>query len=419
MANDIDISIARQIFQLYEAGGAKTRPKTIARQFLGKVDAAAVYNVLIGKYKVVQQDPVLSAKAERYRGARGIREDPFVRNAFRSAMSKSERNKQPFAMDIDAFHKVLADQKCAACGCTEGLFAVVPQYAERGFVSENVRCMCEICRDMKGRRDPESFVRHLDVVAGKPYDPSIHPEHMRSASFYVAERDAERAGEVFQLDKRTYDAMCEGPCAYCNRPGPNNGVARINLSTGYLAENCRSCCANCKLIRGELREDVFFEKARRVSLRRTEYLPREEDRGEVCSGMRDFKAPKDDEPEKESKEARKERKKRERLCREACRDLLKHAWKEHTKSEEKRFRDPKRMFDLAKERPSLKFFWWDSVTGKAAFAEDFSKDPEVCAKVVDYLTAYQDNARDHRRSMCIANDRGRKLLNIGQKGRSK
>lgn len=80
----------------------------------------------------------------------------------------------------------------------------------------------------------------------------------------------------FSLSDVAFQAFIGAPCQYCGEPPSSehrseggdvflaNGIDRIDVTRGYVTENCVSCCSTCNYMKRTLSVEVFIAHCRKI-----------------------------------------------------------------------------------------------------------------------------------------------------------
>jgi 5-methylcytosine-specific restriction endonuclease McrA len=169
-----------------------------------------------------------------------------------------------------------------------------------GYTIDNCVPCCKTCNRMKHKLDKQAFLAHVckiqktKVAAPQPKTPDVFETFFDDPasgrlklgqaafnSYYAScERSAKKKGRDFQLSQEMFFELTRGACCYCGAPPLasmlrytkylrgdylHNGIDRIDNDQGYVASNCRSCCATCNMMRGTLSVAQFLDQAARIS----------------------------------------------------------------------------------------------------------------------------------------------------------
>jgi hypothetical protein len=242
---------------------------------------------------------------------------PYGQAAFKNLydayrVSAKNRNLE-FRLSQDQFQS-LTKQLCAYCGAEPAasvkatVVSVNGDYTHNGidrvdnsvgYTIENCVPCCKTCNRMKHKLDKQTFLAHVckiqnSKVISTQKSPEVFnaffhgeirdglkPGQAAFNSYYAScERSAKKKGRDFQLSQEMFFELTRGACCYCGAPPLasmlrytkylrgdylHNGIDRIDNDQGYVASNCRSCCATCNMMRGTLSVAQFLDQAARIS----------------------------------------------------------------------------------------------------------------------------------------------------------
>jgi len=84
--------------------------------------------------------------------------------------------------------------------------------------------------------------------------------------FYRLKQEAKKRELDMTLSLEEYKRISSQPCFYCGGDLPTRGagIDRINSDSGYIPDNCRSCCATCNMAKSTQTETEFYDWIVRV-----------------------------------------------------------------------------------------------------------------------------------------------------------
>ena len=70
----------------------------------------------------------------------------------------------------------------------------------------------------------------------------------------------------FEISQEEFNKIVKEPCHYCNiiQERGFNGVDRLDSNTGYVMDNCVSCCKTCNYMKCSLSADVFLKRIEHI-----------------------------------------------------------------------------------------------------------------------------------------------------------
>ena len=70
----------------------------------------------------------------------------------------------------------------------------------------------------------------------------------------------------FEISQEEFNKIVNEPCHYCNiiQERGFNGVDRLDSNTGYVIDNCVSCCKTCNYMKCSLSADVFLKRIEHI-----------------------------------------------------------------------------------------------------------------------------------------------------------
>ena len=94
--------------------------------------------------------------------------------------------------------------------------------------------------------------------------------------------NSKKRGQPFELTHEQFDKIISSRCYYCGAEPNNmsltkrdkrlgragliyNGIDREDSAIGYIAANCRPCCAQCNLAKGTMSATEYTEHCQRVA----------------------------------------------------------------------------------------------------------------------------------------------------------
>jgi hypothetical protein len=135
---------------------------------------------------------------------------------------------------------------------------------------DNTTACCGRCHALKGCMDAETFIARCVHVDGMEYAGWAWPVG-RSRGLAWWRWHARRRGLEFDLTPAQYAVLCQGACVYCKVEWDfdrhENDLMRRDPAAGFTAENCVSCCAECRRMRGCMPDAQFRDACRAVAER--------------------------------------------------------------------------------------------------------------------------------------------------------
>jgi len=134
----------------------------------------------------------------------------------------------------------------------------------KGYDVANCVGCCGSCNRMKKSLDARTFLHRCIHLAsclghGTTFHPEAWPETPGSSYAYYQWR-AQRKHTPFELAETQFEAMTSMPCTYCRRETTfKNGLDRLDVSGGYVADNVVPCCSECNYMRGTMTVDAFHQ----------------------------------------------------------------------------------------------------------------------------------------------------------------
>lgn len=94
-------------------------------------------------------------------------------------------------------------------------------------------------------------------------------------SFYSYKKSAKSRGHRFDLTFEQFSVLVHEDCFYCGIEPSTlkrsswetvkiNGIDRLENSTGYIIDNCVSCCPTCNYMKRSLSQEDFFGHIRKI-----------------------------------------------------------------------------------------------------------------------------------------------------------
>lgn len=70
----------------------------------------------------------------------------------------------------------------------------------------------------------------------------------------------------FKISQEEFNKIVKEPCHYCNviQERGFNGIDRLDSNTGYVLDNCVSCCKTCNYMKCSLSTDVFLKRIEHI-----------------------------------------------------------------------------------------------------------------------------------------------------------
>ena len=70
----------------------------------------------------------------------------------------------------------------------------------------------------------------------------------------------------FEISQEEFNKIVNEPCHYCNiiQERGFNGIDRLDSNTGYVIDNCVSCCKTCNYMKCSLSADVFLKRIEHI-----------------------------------------------------------------------------------------------------------------------------------------------------------
>ena len=70
----------------------------------------------------------------------------------------------------------------------------------------------------------------------------------------------------FEISQEEFNNLIKEPCHYCNiiQERGFNGIDRLDSNTGYVLNNCVSCCKTCNFMKCSLSADVFLKRIEHI-----------------------------------------------------------------------------------------------------------------------------------------------------------
>jgi len=70
----------------------------------------------------------------------------------------------------------------------------------------------------------------------------------------------------FEISQEEFNNLVKEPCHYCNiiQERGFNGIDRLDSNTGYVLDNCVSCCKTCNFMKCSLSADVFLKRIEHI-----------------------------------------------------------------------------------------------------------------------------------------------------------
>ena len=70
----------------------------------------------------------------------------------------------------------------------------------------------------------------------------------------------------FEISQEEFNTLIKEPCHYCNiiQERGFNGIDRLDSNTGYVLDNCVSCCKTCNFMKCSLSADVFLKRIEHI-----------------------------------------------------------------------------------------------------------------------------------------------------------
>lgn len=183
---------------------------------------------------------------------------------------KRTNDKHPYSEDFT--NDVIFDMLIKGCFYCGGFATTIDRLDST--VSHNIdNCIgcCSGCNISKGVTDPATFIRKAYYRArGKYVDDIVNLwfKYKNKPKMYDYKRRSKKKGICFELDKKVFDTVIDGDCAYCKRaPTTWFGIDRVVPSLGYVLENVVTCCFDCNLDKHEDDVGAVIKRNERIAKR--------------------------------------------------------------------------------------------------------------------------------------------------------
>jgi hypothetical protein len=140
---------------------------------------------------------------------------------------------------------------------------------------EVINCVscCTMCNMIKCDFNVEALVmksEHILSYYNRLDNKKHYYQYFRDVSgcaFNSCERSAKERNKDFKLNKQQHAKLTKNPCYICGKKNSKthqNGIDRYDNNVGYIYDNCRSCCADCNLMKKDYKFDNFLSKLEKI-----------------------------------------------------------------------------------------------------------------------------------------------------------
>lgn len=167
-------------------------------------------------------------------------------------------------------YELLVKNPCYYCGIIQerGFNGIDRKDSSIGYLFENCVSCCQMCNYMKGSLSVSVFINriehiltHQNIINGKLY-PEYFADH-KKCSFSQYRNRAICSGLDFLISEIEYNDITKNNCYICgklNSSKNENGIDRVDNSTGYNLENAKACCAECNYMKIDYNWDNMIQK---------------------------------------------------------------------------------------------------------------------------------------------------------------
>ena len=155
-------------------------------------------------------------------------------------------------------------EPCFYCGYTpeeggvvNGLDRVIPGSVYSA--ASTVPC-CGICNNMKLTYTMDEFIWGMRLIAATH---NYFSDDVDRPDAFGGRRAAPAVDKTNNLPIEVNINLWSGSCYLCGR-APALGIDRVVSLTGYVLENCKSCCSQCNYMKKDLDLDEFLAHVMRI-----------------------------------------------------------------------------------------------------------------------------------------------------------
>ncbi len=147
----------------------------------------------------------------------------------------------------------------------------------KGYVPGNCVACCGTCNKAKYALDGRTFIERACHVSahhggiGAKYT-ECWSEPARAYRMKYTENSAKKRNLSFELTEDEFDAVTgrKSTCTYCGRNpanGKRHGIDRLDISKGYVLDNCVTACGDCNIAKGTRSASDFIEHCKAIAAR--------------------------------------------------------------------------------------------------------------------------------------------------------
>jgi hypothetical protein len=235
--------------------------------------------------------------------------------------TRSARDKNlTFELSFDDY-KTIVGQSCCYCGIIQdhGFNGIDRINQQNGYVVDNCVSCCQMCNYIKNTVTATVFVKraeHIAVYGGHLEEGTLYhdvfSDHIQ-IKYLDYKKRAQKKQIGFEISEEQFDTMTSKSCYTCGKtPSIShcNGIDRFDSGTGYVVDNCRSCCADCNYMKKDYNYDEWIAKLVQITHFQREY--RRVNIKDIVSGDCAMLTKSDKKSKKEMTEAAKLRKQEQR-----------------------------------------------------------------------------------------------------------
>ena len=127
----------------------------------------------------------------------------------------------------------------------------------------NIVPCCKICNSMKGGMHGDHFLAYCTYIMN-PSGESNVTFRSQTSSFSKYKSSATQRGRTFNITEEEFNEMFHKQCSFCKLEDAR-GIDRVDNGTGYEGNGqCRPMCFVCNYALGELSDELFFEKIKKI-----------------------------------------------------------------------------------------------------------------------------------------------------------
>jgi len=214
-----------------------------------------------------QQDEKRKDRQRNFKAECMKRLDLYYQSYKRNAVKRDYE----YTIDLDTFTQ-LVQSSCHYCNhkIDDEVNGIDRVDNSRGYTKDNCVSCCEMCNRLKLHYELQFFLDKMYIFATSTHPNSNYYDtwntyynkqtHVNHDSY---KKQTHKRDMTFELSHAQYTELINGTCYLCGYTGTGAlGIDRVdNTIRSYTADNCKSCCKSCNIMKATYSLDELRKKA--------------------------------------------------------------------------------------------------------------------------------------------------------------